>query len=65
MVVDAPRLPLDVAAHLAKTSTSNFLVLQLNVKDVRAARSMIPVAWPNETPGAALKEIVTQGNWPW
>jgi pilus assembly protein CpaE len=41
VVVDAPRLPLDVAAELASVSNFNLLVLQLNVKDVRAARSML------------------------
>ena len=31
----------------------------------RAACWMIWVAWPSETPGARLNEIVTHGNCPW
>lgn len=39
-VVDAPRVSRSVAATLAKNSRRTFLVLQLTVKDLRAARSM-------------------------
>jgi pilus assembly protein CpaE len=39
-VVDAPRVPLDVAASLARESQATFIVFQLAVKDIRIARSM-------------------------
>ena len=32
---------------------------------VRWAFSIACVAWPRETPGARLNEIVTDGTWPW
>ncbi len=32
---------------------------------VRSAFSIACVAWPRETPGARLNEIVTEGTWPW
>jgi pilus assembly protein CpaE len=40
-VVDAPRIPMDVAAALVGMSTWTMLVFQLNVKDVRTARAML------------------------
>jgi pilus assembly protein CpaE len=41
VVADAPRLPLGVAAELARTSAVNLLVMQLTVKDVRSARQFL------------------------
>ena len=40
-VVDAPRLPLDVAASLVAASNCSLLVFQLTVKDLRTARSVL------------------------
>jgi pilus assembly protein CpaE len=40
-VIDAPRLPHMVAARLAAASTRTFLLLQLSVKDIRTARTML------------------------
>ncbi len=40
-IVDAPRMPLDVAAELARMSEITLLVMQLTVKDVRMTRSML------------------------
>jgi pilus assembly protein CpaE len=40
-VLDAPRLPLDVAATLAAGSNCTLLVFQLTVKDLRTARAML------------------------
>ena len=40
-VVDAPRLPIDVAATLAAASDCCLLVFQLTVKDLRTARGML------------------------
>ena len=39
-VIDAPRVPLDVASTLAKASVLTLIVFQLNVIDVRAARAI-------------------------
>lgn len=41
VVVDAPRLPLRIAADLARASAINLLVMQLTVKDVRSARHFL------------------------
>lgn len=38
VVVDAPRLPLPIAGELARMTSINLIVMQLNVKDVRNAR---------------------------
>jgi len=40
-VIDAPRVPLDVAADLARASNVTLVVFQLTVKDVRMARAMV------------------------
>ncbi|MDH3585230.1 MAG: hypothetical protein OER86_13545 [Phycisphaerae bacterium] len=40
VVVDAPRVPLDVGAGLARDSETTLIVCQLTVKDLRVARSM-------------------------
>jgi pilus assembly protein CpaE len=40
-VVDAPRIPMDVAAGLVAMSSWSILIFQLNVKDVRTARAML------------------------
>jgi pilus assembly protein CpaE len=40
-IVDAPRVPIDAAAALVTGSTATLLVLQLTVKDLRLARSML------------------------
>jgi pilus assembly protein CpaE len=40
-VIDAPRLPIDVAASLVAASNCSLLVFQLTVKDLRTARSML------------------------
>ncbi|MEX1015438.1 MAG: hypothetical protein WDZ31_01735 [Phycisphaeraceae bacterium] len=40
-VIDAPRLPLAVAAELIKASDHALLVFQLSVKDLRMARTML------------------------
>jgi len=39
-VVDAPRVPMDVAATLARQSLATFVVFQLNVKDLHAAQAI-------------------------
>ena len=40
-ILDAPRLPLDLAGALARASTVTLLVFQLTVKDVRHTRAML------------------------
>jgi pilus assembly protein CpaE len=40
-IIDAPRLALDTTAALVAGSTTTLLVLQLTVKDLRCARSML------------------------
>ncbi len=40
-VVDAPRLPMDVSATLARHSKVTLIVMQLNVKDVRIVQATI------------------------
>ncbi len=41
IVIDAPRVPMDVAATLASASNCSLLVFQLTVKDLRCARAML------------------------
>lgn len=40
-VIDAPRVPIDVAEQLAAGSAATLLLFQLTVKDVRMARAML------------------------
>lgn len=40
-VVDAPRIPMTLAADLAKRSTATLVVFQLTVKDIRIARATL------------------------
>ncbi len=40
-VIDAPRVPLDVAATLAAASQATLIVFQLSVRDIRMAQAMI------------------------
>ncbi len=40
-VLDAPRLAPQVAARLAQASSTTFLLLQLSVKDIRTARTLL------------------------
>jgi pilus assembly protein CpaE len=40
-VLDAPRLPAEPLARIVGASTTTFLVLQLSVKDIRTARSLL------------------------
>ncbi len=40
-VIDAPRVPIDVASELVTASDHTFLVLQLTVKDLHSARRVI------------------------
>lgn len=40
-VLDAPRVPPAVAARLAQASTITYLMLQLSVKDIRTARTLL------------------------
>lgn len=40
-VIDAPRMPMDVAATLAQASALTFIVLELAVIDIRTARAML------------------------
>jgi Flp pilus assembly CpaE family ATPase len=54
-VIDAPRVPMDVAADLARLSNMTLVVFQLTVKDVRMARSMISAL---ETRGIATASIL-------
>jgi len=54
-IIDAPRVPMDVAADLARLSNITLVVFQLTVKDVRMARSMISAL---ETRGIATASIV-------
>jgi pilus assembly protein CpaE len=39
-VVDAPRVSMDVAARLARASSMTYLMLELNVEDIRVARAI-------------------------
>jgi pilus assembly protein CpaE len=54
-VIDAPRIPLDVAAELAGNSSATLVTFQLTVKDVRMARSIISSL---ESRGIAAQSLI-------
>ncbi len=58
-VVDAPRIPMDLAATLVNASTSILLVFQLTVKDIRVAREMLGALTSR---GVSLKNVLPVAN---
>jgi pilus assembly protein CpaE len=58
-VIDAPRLPSDVAIELAAASTVTFIVFEQNVEDLRVARAMIRVLRER---GLAMGEVCALAN---
>ncbi len=58
-VVDAPRMPMDVAASLADASAACIIVFQLQVKDIRYVRAMISAL---EERGVSPKRIIPVAN---
>jgi Flp pilus assembly CpaE family ATPase len=59
-VVDAPRVPLDVAAVLAKASKITLMVLQLTVKDLRMAKAMWAALSEREVPRGKVMALVNR-----
>ena len=59
-MVDAPRVPMDVAVSLASTSQVTLVVLQLAVKDVKVARSMMRILTERGLPAARIMPLVNR-----
>lgn len=59
-VVDAPRVSADVAAVLAEESEATFIVMQLMVKDIRVARSMLQALKDRGVPDEKIRPVVNR-----
>ena len=59
-VIDAPRVPLDVAAELAKTSALTLVVFQLSVKDIRMARAILSFLTARGVAGESILAAVSR-----
>lgn len=60
VVIDAPRVSIDVAARLVRASTQAFLVLQLTVKDIRTARSMMDALGQRDVPQTGVLPLANR-----
>lgn len=60
VVVDAPRVPPDVAAVLVSAASRTLLAMQLTVKDVRVARSMLGALADRGVSPAAVVPVVNR-----
>jgi pilus assembly protein CpaE len=59
-VIDAPRIPISAAAELARHSAMTLLLLQLSVKDIRAARRMLMALSEHHVPAGSVRVIATR-----
>jgi len=59
-VLDAPRLDPQVAGQLARSSNTTFLMLQLSVKDIRAARVLLKSLTEQGVPPESITLVVSR-----
>lgn len=59
-VIDAPRLPMDVAASLASSSHATLIVLEMSVVDIRIARSMVNALTDMRVPRERIALVVNR-----
>lgn len=59
-LIDAPRVPLDVAAVLATESEMTFIVFQPMIKDIRIAKEMISALKDRGVPPTLIKPIINR-----
>ncbi len=59
-VLDAPRIPVQHLARLAASSTVTLLVLQLNLKDLAYARTMLRALWDCGVPSDVVMPLVNR-----
>jgi pilus assembly protein CpaE len=59
-VVDAPRVPPAAAVALAQASSMTYIILQLSVKDIRVARSMLRLLSENGIAPGAVSLVVSR-----
>ncbi len=59
-VIDAPRVPHDVAAMLAAQSAMTLIVFQLSVKDIRVARAMLLALTDRGVPSDGLLPLANR-----
>lgn len=59
-VIDAPRVPMPVAALLANASQMTYIVLQMNVENIRVARAMYSVLLSRGVPQDRMLPIVNR-----
>jgi pilus assembly protein CpaE len=58
-VIDAPRVPLDVATELAARSDATLVVMQLTIKDMGVARQMVAALSPR-VPSDSIRLLVNR-----
>jgi pilus assembly protein CpaE len=59
-IVDAPRMPMDVAATLAQSSVLTLIVLELTVIDIRCARAMLAALTDLRVPRERILIVVNR-----
>lgn len=59
-VIDAPRVPVSVAAKLASESLETLIVLQLSIKDVRVTEAMVSALVAHGVARSKLKVVVNR-----
>ncbi len=60
IVVDAPRVPIDVAADSAMTSHATLLVFQVNVRDLHIARSTMTALMQRGVPAETIQLVANR-----
>lgn len=59
-VIDAPRVPLDAAASLSNASLMTYILLQMNVENIRVARSLNAGLVKRGTPAETIMPLVSR-----
>ena len=59
-LIDAPRVPMDIAAELAGASDQTLIVLQLTVKDIRHCRLLLSALARRSVPEARIMLLVNR-----
>lgn len=61
-VIDAPRLPMDLAPHLCNASDLVFMVFQPIVKDIRVAKKLLNLMVERGVPRSRFQAVITRAN---
>jgi pilus assembly protein CpaE len=59
-IIDAPRIPMDVAAELARASVLTLIVFELGVIDIRSTRAMLTALTDRRVPQANILPVANR-----